>query len=397
VLILLAVLGPGLLAGLSDDDPAGITTYTVLGAQHGYRLLWVLLAATVALVVFHSLGSRLGVVTGQGLVGLVRQRYGVRAATLVLVPLVIANVGTACAEFAGVAAGAELLGLPRSGVVIVAAAGVALLVVLGSFHRVEHLLLAMSAVFLAYVGAGLLAHPDWQAAATGLLVPRLRLGHAETVIVAATVGTTLAPWGLSFIQSYAVDKRLTTADLRFERVDVVLGALLTGVIGFFVVVASAETLHTRGITVKTAADAARALGPVAGDTAASLFAVGLIGAALLAAAVVPLSTAYSICDLTGSQAALDAPFADARLFYVSLVTVTGLAAGLVLLPGVPLVGLLVLTQALNAVLLVPMLVVLVLLSRDRHLLGRFVVGRVTYGVQLLAAAGVVGSVLLLLV
>jgi Mn2+/Fe2+ NRAMP family transporter len=169
------------------------------------------------------------------------------------------------------------------------------------------------------------------------------------------------------------------------------------VIGFFVVVASAETLHTRGITVKTAADAARALGPVAGDTAASLFAVGLIGAALLAAAVVPLSTAYSICDLTGSQAALDAPFADARLFYVSLVTVTGLAAGLVLLPGVPLVGLLVLTQALNAVLLVPMLVVLVLLSRDRHLLGRFVVGRVTYGVQLLAAAGVVGSVLLLLV
>ncbi|HET8560744.1 MAG TPA: divalent metal cation transporter [Marmoricola sp.] len=396
-MLLLAVLGPGLLAGLSDDDPAGITTYSVLGAEHGYRLLWVLLASTLALIAFHALGSRLGVVTGQGLVGLVRHRYGVRVSLAVLCTLVVANVGTAAAEYAGVAAGAELLGLGRTAAVLLAAAAVTALVLVGSFHRVEHLLLLLSAVFLAYVGAGLLAHPDWHAALSGLLVPRMSLDHAETVIVAATVGTTLAPWGLSFIQSYAVDKKLTTRDLRFELVDVVIGATLTGVIGFFVVIASAETLHRAGIPIESAADAARALAPVAGDLAGTLFALGLIGAALLAAAVVPLSTAYSICDLTGSEAALDARFADARLFYLSDIAVTALAAVLVLLPGVPLIGILVLTQTLNAVLLVPMLVVLLRMSRDRHLLGEFVVGRTTYCFLLAALVGVTASVVMLLV
>ncbi|HET8561533.1 MAG TPA: divalent metal cation transporter [Marmoricola sp.] len=393
----LAVLGPGLLAGLSDDDPAGITTYSVLGADHGYRLLWVLLASTVALIAFHLLGSRLGVVTGQGLIGLVRHRYGVRVSFAVLSALVIANVGTAAAEYAGIAAAAELLGLGKSLAVAVAAVGVTALVLLGSFHRVEHLLLMLSAVFLAYVGAGFLAHPDWSAAFTGLVVPRLSLDHAETVIVAATVGTTLAPWGLSFIQSYAVDKKLTTADLRFERIDVVLGATLTGVIGFFVVVASAATLYASGVHIESATQAARALVPLAGHLAGTLFALGLIGAALLAAAVVPLSTAYSICDLTGSEAALDSRFADAKLFYLSDIAVTAVAAGLVLLPGVPLIDILVLTQTLNAILLVPLLVVMLRMARDRHLLGVFVVGRGTYAVLLVAFVGVVASVLLLLV
>jgi NRAMP (natural resistance-associated macrophage protein)-like metal ion transporter len=395
--VLLAVLGPGLLAGLSDDDPAGITTYSVLGADHGYRLLWVLLASTVALIVFHSLGARLGVVTGQGLVGLVRHRYGVRVSLVVLATLVLANVGTAAAEYAGVAAGAELLGLDRSLAVLVAGVGVTALVLLGNFHRVEHLLLVLSAVFLAYVGAGLLAHPDWHAATTGLVVPRMGFNHAETVIVAATVGTTLAPWGLSFIQSYAVDKKLTRRDLRYERVDVVVGATLTGIIGFFVVIASAETLHTRGIHIQTAADAARALTPVAGHLAGDLFGIGLIGAALLAAAVVPLSTAYSICDLTGAEAALDSRFADAKLFYLSDIVVTVLAAALVLLPGVPLIGLLVLTQTVNAVLLVPMLVVMVRMSRDRHLLGELTVRRPIYAAQLVVLVGVVVSVVLLVI
>ncbi|HEY6931912.1 MAG TPA: divalent metal cation transporter [Marmoricola sp.] len=395
--VLLAVLGPGMLAGLSDDDPAGITTYSVLGATHGYQLLWVLLAATVALVVFHALGSRLGVVTGQGLVGLVRHRYGVRVSFAVLCTLVVANVGTAAAEYAGVAAGAELLGLGRSGAVLVSAVGVTALVLLGSFHRVEHLLLALTAVFLAYVGAGLLAHPDWGAAVRGLLVPTMGFSHAETVIVAATVGTTLAPWGLSFIQSYAVDKKLTSRDLRYEFVDVAVGATLTGVIGFFVVVASAETLHASGVHVRTAADAARALAPVAGHLAGLLFALGLIGAALLAAAVVPLSTAYSICDLTGSVAALDSSFADAKLFYLADIGVTAAAAALVLVPGVPLIDILVLTQTLNAVLLLPMLVVLLRMSRDRHLLGEHVVGRATYALQVVTLLGVAGSVALLLV
>ena len=392
-----AVLGPGLLAGLSDDDPAGITTYSVLGAEHGYRLLWVLLLSTVALMLFHDLGARMGVITGQGLVGLVRHRYGVRVATATLVALVVANVGTAAAEFAGIAAGGELLGVDRTVSVPVAAVGVTVLVLAGSFHRVEHVLLALASVFVAYVAAGLLAHPDWAAAGRGLVLPTMAVSRPEALLVAATVGTTLAPWGLSFIQSYAVDKRLTTADLRYERIDVLVGASLTGVIGFFVVVACAATLHAGGVHIESAADAAQALAPVAGRLSGLLFAVGLIGAAVLAAAILPLSTAYSVCDLTGSPAALDSSFGEARLFYLTDVVVTVLAASLMLLPHVPLVPLLVSTQALNAVLLVPLLVVLHLLSRDRETMGEHVVGPAVARAQLAVLVMVVACVALVLV
>jgi Mn2+/Fe2+ NRAMP family transporter len=314
---------------------------------------------------------------------------------LALVVLVVANVGTAAAEFAGIAAGSELLGVSRLVSVPMAAAAVTVLVLRGHFHRVEHLLLALASVFVAYVGAGLLAGPDWGAAVHGLLVPHLDPG-GDAAIVAATVGTTLAPWGLSFIQSYAVDKRLTVRDLRYERVDVVVGAVLTGVIGFFVVVACAATLHARGRHVANASDAARALAPIAGEAAGLLFAVGLIGAALLAAAVLPLSTAYSVCDLTGSTASLDSRFRDARLFYCVDIAISAVAAGLVLLPGVPLVTLLVSTQTLNAVLLVPLLLAVQRLARDRDLMGEHVVSRAASVAQLLVLLAVSGCVLLLL-
>ncbi len=393
---LLAVLGPGLLAGLSDDDPAGITTYSILGTEHGYRLLWVLLLATLALMVFHNLGARMGVVTGQGLIGLVRHRYGVGVAAAALLALVVANVGTATAEFAGIAAGSELLGVSRYVAVPMSAVLVSWLVLAGSFHRVEHVLMALAAVFLAYVGAGVLAHPDWSAAFEGLVTPRMSWGHQETVIVAATVGTTLAPWGLSFIQSYAVDKKLTVDDLRDERTDVVLGAGLTGVIGFFVVVACAATLNRQGVRIEDAEDAAQALVPVAGHVASTLFAVGLIGAALLAAAILPLSTAYSICDFTGSEAALDADFGEAKVFYLSNVVVTAIAAAVVLVPGVPLVSLLVSTQTLNAILLLPLLVLMQLLSRDPTVLGTHVVSKFWATAQALVVVGVFACVGLIL-
>jgi len=366
---LAAVLGPGLLAGLSDDDPAGITTYSVLGAEHGYRLLWVLLVSTVALVVFHSLGAQMGVVTGQGLIGLIRQRYGVRPSVVALAALVIANLGTTAAEFAGIAAGFQLFGVDSRASVPVAALVVSVMVLRGGFHRVEHVLMALATVFVAYVAAGLLGHPDWDAAARGLTVPTTPLNADAILIITATVGTTLAPWGLSFIQSYAVDKRLTTADLGYEKIDVVTGAVLTGVIGFFVVVACASTLNEHGVTIETADDAAGALEPVAGSLASGLFGIGLIGAALLAAAVLPLSTAYSVCEFAGSESALDDDFTQARLFYVSYVLVTAVGAAAVLIPGVPLVGILVLTQVLNAVLLLPLLVFMVGISRDRDLMG----------------------------
>ena len=378
-----AVIGPGLLAGLSDDDPAGITTYSVLGADHGYQLLWVLLLATAALVLFHGLAARMGVVTGQGLIGLVRQRYGVRVGGATLAALVVANIGTTCAEFAGIAAGSELFGISRYAGVPAAAAMVSLLVLRGSFHRVEHFLLVLSTVFLAYVASGVLAHPDWGAAVHGLLVPSMPTNAAAIEIVTATVGTTLAPWGLSFIQSYAVDKKLRTEDLSLERLDVITGAVLTGVIGFFVVVACAATLHRSGRSIRDAADAAVALQPLAGGAASTLFGIGLIGAALLAASVLPLSTAYSLCEYVGTEAAVDDSFTDARPFYLTFGFVTLVGALAVLLPNIPLVTILVATQVLNAVLLAPLLIAMIGIARDRDLMGRFTIGwagTVAYGV-----------------
>lgn len=379
---LLAVVGPGLLAGLSDDDPAGITTYSVLGADHGYQLLWVLLLSTVALVIFHGLAARMGVVTGQGLAGLVRQRYGVRVGAAVLTALVVANLGTTCAEFAGIAAGFELFGVSRYVSVPVSAVVVSLLVLRGSFHRVEHVLLLLSTVFLAYLGSGVLAKPDWGAAVHGMFVPSMPFNGDAVAIVTATLGTTLAPWGLSFMQSYVVDKKLRTEDLRFVRIDVFTGAVLTGVIGLFVAVACAATLHRDARSVSDAADAAVALEPIAGSAASTLFGIGLIGAAFLAASVLPLSTAYSVCEYAGTESAVDDRFQDAKLFYVTFGSVTLFGALAVLVPNAPLVTILVATQVVNAVLLVPLLFAMIGIGRDRDLMGPFAISRwgtVTYG------------------
>jgi Mn2+/Fe2+ NRAMP family transporter len=383
----LAVAGPGLLAGLSDDDPAGITTYSVMGADYGYELLWVLLLATAALIVFHSLAVRIGVATGQGLAGLVRERFGMRLGSLALVALIVANLGTTAAELAGVAAGMELAGVSRYASVPVAAGAVSLLVLRGGFRRVEHVLLAVSAVFVTYIASGLAVGPDFGSAARGLAVPSLPGTRDAVLIATAAVGTTLAPWGLAFIQSYAVDKRLRPADFRLERVDVVTGAVLTGVIGAFVILACAATLHADGRSIDDAADAAQALRPLAGGLASWLFGAGLLGAALLAAAILPLSTAYSVSEALGREAALDDRLREAPLFYGTYAVVMGLGVLIVLLPGVDLIGLLVLTQALNAVLLLPLLVFIYRLARDPGVMGNLAIGRGSAAAALATIAG----------
>lgn len=367
---LFAVLGPGLLAGLSDDDPAGITTYSILGADHGYKHLWVLVIATAMLILYHAIAVRLGAVTGQGLAGLVRERYGVRAALALTTVLVVANLGTTAAEFAGIASALDLAGIPRAASVPIAAVGVSRLVIGAQFKRIEHVLLALAATLVAYVLAGSLAGPDWAAAARGSVVPSLSLGRTEVLVITATVGTTIAPWGLAFIQSYAVDKRLSRRDLPLERVDVIVGATATGVIGLFIVVACAATLHAQGTRITDAGDAAVALRPLAGNLASALFAAGLLGAALLAAAILPLSTAYSISEAVNAKAKLDDNFREAPTFYLSFFGVIAVSTALVLIPGAPLVRILFLTQALNAVLLLPLLALMLFLARDARVLGK---------------------------
>ena len=372
---LLSVMGPGVIAGLSDDDPAGITTYSVVGSKYGYQLLWVLVASTFALIVFQDLGARIGVVTRQGMIGLVRQKYGARSGTLSASALILANIGTMTAEFAGIAAAGELFGLSRYVSVPLAAILVSFLVLRGSFARVEKVFFIVSAVFLAYVIAGFMSHPDWGQALKGVVIPTMPFNHDAIYIATATLGTTLAPWGLAFIQSYAVDKRLTRDDLKLLRVDVWTGSLLTGIIGFFVVVTCAATLNKEGITINDASDAARALQPLAGTLAKDLFAFGLIGAALLAASILPLSTAYSVSDLTGRPAALDDSPKEAPLFYATFGVITTVSAILILIPGAPLITILVLTQILNAVLLLPLLIYMFGIAKDERLMGEYVASK----------------------
>lgn len=393
-----AVVGPGLIAGLSDDDPAGITTYSVLGANYGYRLLWVLLASTIALIIFQDLGARIGVVTGQGLAGLIRQRYGARAGMLSIGALVLANLGTTTAEFAGIAAGFQLFGVSRYISVPLCALLVSVLVLRGGFRGIERVLLALATVFVAYIITGFLAHPDWASAARGLVVPSMPLTKDAIGISTATLGTTLAPWGLAFIQSYAVDKKLARNQMNLLRVDVVTGAVLTGVIGFFVVVSCAATLHVHGITISSAADAALALEPLAGGLAEVVFAVGIIGAALLAASILPLSTAYSVCDVAGRRSALDDSVREAPLFYGTFAAVTVTGVVLVLLPGVSLQGILIGTQVVNAVLLLPLLGYLAGISRDHKLMREYAAGRVqsvVYYVVIALIVACIGAMLVL--
>jgi Mn2+/Fe2+ NRAMP family transporter len=253
-------------------------------------------------------------------------------------------------------------------------------------------LLALGAVFVTYIVSGILAGPDWASAAHGLLVPGLPSTKAAVVTATAIVGTTLAPWGLAFMQSYVVDKRIRTEDLRYERVDVVTGALATGVIGVFVVVACAATLHAQGHSIGDASDAARALRPLAGDLASILFGAGLLGAALLAASILPLSTAYSVSEAFGTESALDDPISEARLFYGTYGVVVLIGVAVVLIPGISLIPILFGTQVLNAVLLVPLLFFMYGLSRDREVMGRHVSGRLAAAAAAISALAITGCV-----
>ena len=386
----LAVLGPGLLAGLSDDDPAGIATYSMLGADHGYRLLWIIPVSTVLLVYFHLVAVHIGAATGKGFVAVIRDRWGPRIGYLAVVGLLFANFGTICAEYAGISAAASLVGIPSW--ISTPAAGIliSLVVILGSFHRVEGVLLVISSTLALYIIDGILARPDWSLVVRNSLIPQLPLNQAGWLAIAATLGTTLAPWGLAFIQSYAVDKKIKVSDLHLERIDVVIGSLLTGVIGMAIAVACAATLHPAGIHVDDARDVAISLKPLAGSFATLLFGVGLLGASLLAAAIVPLATAYSIAEGIGAPASLDLDARHFQLFYAAFIGLTVAAVSVVSLPNLPLIPLMYASQVVNAVLLPLHAIALQLLASDRAIMGESKSGKLMqylgwFGVVLIVA------------
>jgi Mn2+/Fe2+ NRAMP family transporter len=369
-LAFLAVLGPGLLAGLSDDDPAGITTYSVLGADFGYRLLWIIPASTILLVQFHLMAVRLGAATGKGFAGLIREKWGSGAGYVAVGGLLFANFGTICAEYAGISAAGGLVGIPSWISAPVAGILISSVVVLGSFHRVERILLVISATLGLYIVDGVLAGPDWDAVWRNSLVPHLPSSAGGWVAIAAALGTTLAPWGLAFIQSYAVDKKISMDKLRWARVDVVVGSVLTGVIGLAIAVACAATLNKAGLHIRDAGDAAVALQPLAGRFATVLFGAGLLGASLLAAAIVPIATSYSIAEGVGQPASLDLDSHHFQWFYAAFIGLTIAAVSVVSLPGLPLIPLIYTSQVVNAVLLPLYVIALHLLAGDASIMGQ---------------------------
>ncbi|HTK46167.1 MAG TPA: divalent metal cation transporter [Patescibacteria group bacterium] len=373
----LAVLGPGIVSGFADNDAGGITTYSLAGARFGYDLLWVLLATQLALFVTQEIGARIGLATGQGLTGLIRERFGVRWAAFAALTMIAANLGSTVSEFAGISAALSLFGVPVPLSALLAAIAVITLISRGSFSKVQYAFVGVGLlVSAAYIISAALAHPDWGRAATSLVIPHGTLNGAYMLAVVGTVGTTITPWGQGFIQAYVVDKRLRAEHLTAERLDVLIGVFITNVIAAFIVVACAATLWATGQRdIADAADAARALGPLAGDVASTLFAVGILAASLLGLGVVPLASAYTACEAFGWEQGVDWRWREAPAFYGLLAFFIGFAALFMLIPGLPLIQVMFSAQVINGLLLPVILVFVMLLAGDRRLMGKLVSGR----------------------
>jgi NRAMP (natural resistance-associated macrophage protein)-like metal ion transporter len=374
----LAVLGPGIVSGFADNDAGGITTYSLAGAKFGYDLLWVLLATQIALFITQEIGARIGLASGQGLTGLIRERFGVRWAAFAALTMIGANLGSTVSEFAGISAALSLFGIPTPVSALLAAVAVITLISRGSFSRVQYFFVGIGVlVSAAYIISAALAHPDWPRAINSLVVPHGFFNGAYMLAVVGTVGTTITPWGQGFIQAYVVDKRLRSDDLNAERIDVLIGVLITNVIAFFIVVACAATLWASGQRdITSAADAAAALGPLAGSVASTMFAVGLLAASLLGLGVVPLASAYTACEAFGWEQGVDWRWRDAPAFYGLLAFFIGFAALFMLIPGLPLIQVMFSAQVINGLLLPVILVFVMLLAGDRRIMGSLVSGRV---------------------
>ncbi len=374
----LAVLGPGIVSGFADNDAGGITTYSLAGAKFGYDLLWVILVTQLALFVTQEIGARMGLATGQGLTGLIRERFGVRWAAFAAFTMIAANLGSTVSEFAGISAALSLFGVPVPVSAMLAAVAVITLISWGSFGRVQYVFVAIGLlVSIAYVVSAFLSRPDWGAAAASLIVPHGSFNGAYMLAVVGTVGTTITPWGQGFIQAYVVDKRLRPEELAAERLDVTIGVFITNVIAAFIVVACAATLFAAGQhDITDAAQAARALGPLAGPVASTLFAVGLLAASLLGLGVVPLASAYTACEAFGWEQGVGWRLREAPAFYGLLAFFIGFAALFMLIPGLPLIQVMFSAQVINGMLLPVILVFVMLLAGDRRIMGNLVSSRI---------------------
>ena len=377
LMVILAAMGPGVITAMAGNDAGGIATYSQVGALFGYKTLWALPIMCILLVVVQLTASRMGAVTGKGYAALIRERFGIRLTALAMVALLIGNVATIISQFAGIAGGMEMFGVSKYVTVPIAALVVWLLVVGGNYKRVERIFLAISLAFITYVIAAVMAQPDWGQALACTFTPVIMNDTNYISLMIAMVGTTIAPWMIFNMQSNIVEKGMSVDDALPMRVDAISGTVAACLVAWFIVVTTGAVLYPEGVSIESAADAARALEPFAGPYAQMLFAVGLIGASFLAACVLPLTTAFVICEAFGWEAGVDFTWKEAPMFKGILTFVIILSALIVLIPNINLMSIMLFSQFVCGVILPVLLVFMALISSDKRIMGKYVSGRIS--------------------
>ena len=392
--LFLSVLGPGIITANIDNDASGITTYSVAGARFGLSLLWTLLPTTVSLIVIQEMIARMGVVTGKGLSDLIRENYGVRVTFYLMLGLFIANLGTTVANLSGWAASMEILGFSKYVMVPAGAIGIWLLVTKGTYRSVERVLLFACIIYFGYVVSGFMARPDWPAVFKALVVPDIKKDFEYIMLTIAIIGTTITPWMQFYLQSSIAEKGIKKEDYGATRLDVVVGCSITDIVSFFIIVTCATVLFPAGIRITDASEAALALRPFAGNLSGVIFAVSLANASILGAIIVPLATAYYTCEAMGWEAGVDKRFREAPQFMWIYTSIIVISAILVMIPGAPLVTLMVLSSLVNGLILPFVLIYALRLSNDRKIMGEFTNSRFF---NLIAWATVVAIIILTII
>ncbi|MGQ9618715.1 MAG: NRAMP family divalent metal transporter [Candidatus Aminicenantia bacterium] len=370
ILIFFSVMGPAFITSTADNDAGGIATYATAGAQEGYGLLWALFLITISLAVVQEMNSRMGIVTGQGLGGLIREKFGVKLTLLALSLLLIANIFVTVSNFSGVAAGFELLGIPRYISVPISAFLIFRIITIGHYKKIEKIFLLSTFFYFSYVISGFLAKPEWDDVWKGF-IPSFKSSSEYLILLIAMIGTTITPWMQFYLQGSIADKRVKLSHIKYSATEVYIGSFFTDFIAFFIIVATAANLFKNGIKINSAGEAALALAPLAGKYCFFLFAIGLINASVLASAILPLSTSYAICEAFGWESGLDKKFKDAPVFFSILIAVIFLGSAVVLNPKLDLIKVMLISQTTNGILLPLILIFMIIIINDKKIMGNY--------------------------
>jgi len=370
--IFLAILGPGIITGSVDNDAGGITTYSVAAAVYGYNLIWTLIPSFIVLVVIQEMNARMGIVTGKGLADLIRENAGVKITFFIFIGLLIADIGNTTTEFAGVAGSMEVFGVSKYISVPIVGFLIWFMVVKGTYKIAERIFLLFSVSLLMYVVSALMGKPHWGEIGQAIIHPKLDINTKSISMIIGIIGTTIAPWMQFYMQSSVIEKGLKMKQYKYTLIDIIVGCVATVVVAFFIMVACASTLHENGIEINEAKDAALALKPLAGEFASQVFAFGLFIASIFSATILPLATAFYVCEAFGFEAGIDKKWDEAKEFYVLYTSILIIGAAIILIPNAPLIAISLWTQVINGMLLPVVLVCMILLVNNKKIMGKYV-------------------------